>query len=155
MLEQEKSPFIIEDLSHDSGSLMLQVSSLWESYHDRAVKKYSDLSYMQFSVLASVYWLILHSEKQVSQTILATHTRINPMTISQMLKVLESKGYIYRTAHLTDVRAKVVNLTDSGKNLVHKLMPTIYDLNARFFLILGNDLEQFNHCMLELLKTND
>jgi len=155
MLEQEKSPFIIKELSNDSGSLMLQVLSLWENYHDRAIKKYSDLSYMQFSVLASAYWLILNSEKQVTQTILANHTRINPMTISQMLKVLEFKGYIYRTAHLTDVRAKVVNLTDSGKDLVNRLMKIVYDLNDRFFYVLGKDIEHFNHYIVELLNAND
>jgi len=154
MIEQEKSPFIIEDLLNDNGFLMLQVSSLWADYHDKAVKKNYDLSHMQFSVLASVYWLILNSEKQVTQTILANHTRMNPMTISQMLKVLESKGYIYRTTHLTDVRAKVVNLTDPGKNLVNRVMKTTYDLNDKFFHVLGKDLDHFNRCMAKLLKAN-
>jgi len=33
MIEQEKSLFIIEDLSNDNGFLMLQVSNLWENCH--------------------------------------------------------------------------------------------------------------------------
>jgi len=155
MLKEEKSPFIIENLSNNSGFLMLQVSGLWENYHDKVIKKYYDLSYMQFSVLASSYWLILHSEKQVTQTILANHTKISPMTISQMLKVLEAKGYIYRTVHSTDVRAKAVYLTDSGKDVVNKTMKIIYDLNARFFRVLGKDLKIFNRYMFELLNANE
>ena len=155
MFEQVKSPFIIENLAEDNGFLMLQVSSLWANYHDKALKKYHDLSHMQFSVLASVYWLVLHSKKQVTQTILAQHTKISPMTISQMLKVLESKGYVCRTKHLTDVRAKAVDLTQEGKELIDKAMKTIYDVDAKFFKVLGKSVKCFNRYMFELLKAND
>jgi len=83
MFEQVKSPFIIENLAEDNGFLMLQVSSLWANYHDKALKKYHDLSHMQFSVLASVYWLVLHSKKQVTQTILAQHTNSEQLYASE------------------------------------------------------------------------
>ena len=155
MLEKEKSPFTIEDLSEDSGFLILQVSSLWADYHDKAVKKNYDLSHMQFSVLASVYWLVLHSGKQVTQTILAHHTKISPMTISQMLKVLEAKGYVCRTRHLTDVRAKAVDLTQQGKDLIQNAMNIIYGVDAKFFRVLGKEAKHFNRYMFELLKAND
>ena len=155
MLEPEKSPFTIADLSEDTGFLMLQVSSLWADHHDRAVKKYYALSHMQFSVLASVHWLVLYSGKQVTQTILAHHTKISPMSISQMLKVLEAKGYVCRTTHLTDIRAKAVELTQQGKDLMDKAMKTIYDVDAKFFHVLGRDLKHFNRYMFQLLQAND
>ena len=155
MSGQKESPFIVLDLSEDSGFLMLQVSSLWASYHDKALKKYHGLSHMQYAVLASVYWLALHSEKHVTQTILAQHTKISPMTISQMLKVLEAKGYVSRTTHVTDVRAKVVDLTQVGKELMNQAIKTIFDVDAKFFHILGKNVKHFNGYMYELLKSND
>jgi len=155
MLESEKSPFIIEDLSEDPGFLLLQVSSLWAEYHDKAVKRNYDLSHMQFAVLASVHWLVLYSGKQVTQAILAHHTKITPMAISQMLKVLEAKGYVHRTTHLTDIRAKAVELTQQGKDLMDKAMKTIYDVDAKFFHVLGKDIKHFNRYMFQLLQAND
>ena len=154
-MEKEKSPFAVENLEEDSGFLMLQVSNLWEYYHDRALKKYHDISHMQYAVLASVYWLVLHSGKEVTQTILAQHTKIAPMTISQMFKVLEAKGYIYRKTHSTDVRAKAVDLTPEGKELMRKAVITILNVDTKFFHALGKNTPRFNHCLVELLKSND
>jgi len=114
-LDRKESPFVVENLEEDTGFLMLQVSHLWEYYHDKALKKYHDISHMQYAVLASIYWLVLHSEKEVTQTRLAQHTKIASMTISQMFKVLEARGFIYRKTHSTDVRAKAVDLTPEGK----------------------------------------
>jgi len=155
MLKQKKSPFAEENLAEDSGFLMLQVSNLWGDYHDRVLKKHYDLSHMQYAVLASVYWLALHSEKQITQTILAQHTKISQMTISQMLKKLEAKGYVYRTTHSIDIRAKAVNLTLQGKELLDKAVKTIIDVDAKFFRTLGRNVKYFNHYMFELLKAND
>ena len=155
MLEQEKSPFAIGNLAEDTGFLILQVSNLWADYHDKILKRHHNLSHMQYAVLASVYWLVLHSEKQVTQIILSQHTKINPMTISQILKVLEAKGYVFRTTHLTDVRAKAVDLTQEGKELMNKAIKTILNVDTKFFQILGKNTKRFNHCMYELLNAND
>jgi len=155
ILEKDKSPFIIENLEEDTGFLMLQVSNLWGNSHEKALKKHHGLSHMQYAVLASIYWLVLNSSKQVTQTILSQHTKINPMTISQMFKVLEAKGLIFRTAHSTDVRAKSVNLTQAGKELMHSAFQTIWDVDAKFFKALGKNTNRFNHDLFELLKAND
>ena len=154
-LEKEKSPFVVENLEEDTGFLMLQVSNLWEYYHDRALKKYHDISHMQYAVLASIYWLVLHSGKEVTQTILAQHTRIAPMTISQMFKVLEAKGYIYRKAHSTDIRAKTVDLTPSGKELMRKAVITILNVDTKFFHNLGKNIQRFNRCLVDILVANE
>ena len=154
-MEKDKSPFKKENLEEDSGFLILQVSNLWGNLHDRVLKRYHGLSHMQYAVLASIYWLVLYSGKQVTQTILAQHTKINPMTISQMFKVLESKGYIYRTTHATDIRAKAVSLTQEGKELMHKAIQTIWEADSKFFKTLGKNTDRFNGYLYDLLKAND
>jgi len=145
----------MENLEEDCGFLMLQVSSMWEECHDKALKKYHGISHMQYAVLAGVYWLTLHSKKQVTQAILAQHSRINPMTISQMFPVLEAKGYICRTRHLTDVRAKAVDITLAGKKMMQKAIKTIDEVDTKFFRVLGDDRARFNGYMVDLLKAND
>ena len=151
----DKSPFIIEDLKDDTGFLMLQVSNLWNNRHDKALKKNHGLSHMQYAVLASVCWLVYHSDRQVTQSLLSQHTRINPMTISQIFKVLEAKGFILRTKHPTDIRAKIVCLTDAGNELMHKAFQTIWDVDAKFFRLLGKNTSRFNSYLYELLNAND
>jgi DNA-binding MarR family transcriptional regulator len=149
------SPFIIENLEEDTGFLILQVSRLWEEYHERTMKKYYNMTHMQYAVLASVYWLVLHEKREVTQTILAKHTKIDPMTISQVFKVLERKGYIYRQTHSTDVRAKSVTLTQQGVELMNKAVATIVNLDNKFFRVLGKNIVHFNNYLVTLLKEND
>ena len=154
-LEKDKSPFIIKDLKEDSGFLMLQVSNLWNNRHDRALKTNHGLSHMQYAVLASVCWLVYHSDKPVTQSLLAQHTKINPMTVSQIFKVLESKGYISRTKHPTDPRSKIATLTDDGNELIHRAFRTIWNVDKKFFKALGKKNKRFNSYLYELLLAND
>ena len=154
-MNNDKSPFIIEDLKEDTGFLMLQVSNLWSNSHDRALKRYHGLSHMQYAVLATVCWLKYHGNALITQSFLAQHTKINPMTVSQIFKVLEGKGYVLRTKHPNDVRAKVVNMTKEGKELMDEAFKTIWDVDARFFKILGKNNKNFNRLLYELLKMNE
>ncbi|GHU70020.1 transcriptional regulator [Bacteroidia bacterium] len=154
-MEQEKSPFEIVNLKEDTGFLMWQVSKLWELTHERVLKRYYNLSHIQYAVLASIHWLTLHSKKEISQVLLAQHTKIDPMTISQLLKVLEAKGYILRQTHSTDVRAKSICLTQQGKDLMNEAVFTVTKLNVNFFKILGKNLPRFNQLMIDILNAND
>ncbi|MDR1682312.1 MAG: MarR family transcriptional regulator [Candidatus Symbiothrix sp.] len=154
-MDQKESPFVIENLEEDTGFLVLQISALWEEYHERVLKKYYNLSHMQYAVLASIYWLVLHSGKEVTQIILARHTKIAPMTISQILKRLEAKGYIYRNCHSTDIRAKSLHLTEEGRVLMNKAVATIIQIDKKFFKVLGKNVTRFNQYILELLKANE
>ena len=148
-------PFVIENLEDDTGFLMLQTSRLWQEYQERVLKKYHNLSHVQYAVLASVYWLVLHQEKEVTQIILAKHTKIDPMTISQIFKVLEAKGYIYRRTHSADIRAKAVFLTEQWKELMNKAVATVVESDGKFFKILGKNIKHFNSYLMALLKAND
>lgn len=154
MLGEKDFPFTCKDLRKDTGFLMLQVSNLWATSHDRALKRYYNLSHMQYAVLASVYWLVLHGE-EVTQVRLAQHTKISPMSISKMLKGLEVKGYVYRTKHSTDVRAKAVHLTVQGKDILNKAIQTIAEVDDKFFNALGKNVTRFNIYMFDLLQRND
>ncbi|MDR1632627.1 MAG: MarR family transcriptional regulator [Dysgonamonadaceae bacterium] len=154
-MDVKDNPFIIENLKNDTGFLMLQTARLWDEYHERAIKKYYNITYIQYAVLASVYWLVLHGKREVTQTILAKYTKMDPMTISQVFKVLEKRGYIYRKTHSTDVRAKSVYFTPQGEELISKAVATVVNIDNKFFRILGDNIEHFNAYLLALLNEND
>ena len=153
-MNNDKSPFIIKNLKDDTGFLMLQVSNLWNNCHDKALKRQHGLSHMQYAVLATVCWLSFNGDGLTTQSFLAQHTKINPMTISQVIKVLETKGYIYRTKHPNDVRAKVVYLTQAGNNLMDKAFQSIWDADMKFFKSLGKKSTHFNDYLYKLLLEN-
>ena len=154
-MKKDISPFIEENLDEDSGFLLLRISKLWEEAHEKALKKHYDLSHMQYAILASVHWLILHGQYEITQVKLAKHTKISPMTISQSLKVLEQKGYVHREICSTDARARYSFLTPKGKELMQKAFVTIFEADEKFFNTLGKNRKKLNQYMAELLWAND
>jgi DNA-binding MarR family transcriptional regulator len=154
MKNKQNSPFAVENLEEDSGFLMLRVSRLWIDHLEKKLKDRFGLTGMQYAVLVSVYWLVWHNNRQVTQTVLAKHTKIDPMTISQMFKVLEKKGYILRKTHSADVRAKAVYLTQEGIDLMTEAIPLVNEADTKFFSTLGKDISYFNRYMGTLLKEN-
>jgi len=146
----------MEDLDEHSGFLMLQVSSLWKEIQEQLLKKHHGITHIQYVVLGSIAWLLFNEKKEVTQIMLSKHTKIAPMTISQTVKVLEKKGYLYRQTHSSDVRAKSVLFTTKGEELVRRAAPTITTADNKFFSSLkGADAKKFNSYMLSLLQAND
>ena len=154
-MKKNIAPFIEENLDNDSGFLMLRVSKLWEETHEKILKKYYDISHIQYAVLASIHWLILHEKKGVTQIKLSKHTKLSPMTISQTIKILEAKDYVYRTSCKNDVRAKCSFLTSKGEDLMQKAFPVIFAADEKFFASLGKNRERFNEYMARLLGDNE
>lgn len=154
-MKKTKNPFEIENLNEYTGFLFFQTTWLWHGSQEKLLKKRHNISQVQYAVLSSIYWLILHTKREVTQIVLARHTKIDPMTISQIFKVLEVKGYIYRKTHSTDVRAKAVFLTETGEALVNEVGITVLESDNKFFQVLGKNITHFNQYLAALLKAND
>ena len=155
-MKTSKATFVQNNLKEDTGFLLLQLSHLWDNYHERVLKKHYRFSSVQYAVLASVHWCVMYSDKEVTQSYLAHHTKINPMTISQVLGALEKKGYISRKPHSTDTRANAVTVTPKGEELLKDAILLIAKADAKFFNILGEkNTKIFNKFMVELIEEND
>jgi DNA-binding MarR family transcriptional regulator len=151
----KKNAVQIENLDQDSGFLMLRVSKLWEEAHEKVLKKYYDISYLQYSVLASVHYLLMHKYEEVTQILLSQHTKINPMAISLTLKVLERKGYVCRKISATDARARCTYMTAKGEELMKSAFLRIFTVDEKFFNVLGGQRPKFNSYMAKLLHANE
>jgi hypothetical protein len=58
---------------------------------------------------------------------------VQEMQISQVARKLEVKELIQRSAHPTDTRTKVMNLTTNGVAILDRAIPLVEGLNAEFF----------------------
>jgi DNA-binding MarR family transcriptional regulator len=110
---------------------------LWRVVHryirevDRALADH-DLTHLQFTTLAMAAWLGREGES-VTQSEIARFSDIHPMQVSQMLKVLETKGMVKRERSPSDVRAKHIAITRSGIATLGRAMPVVIEVQRRLF----------------------
>ncbi len=142
--------FSVEKSEESSGFLLWQVTNLWQREIKKALEPYN-LTHSQFVLLASIHWLTLHKQ-DVTQILLSSHTKIDPMTTSTVLRTLQTKGLLQRQEHLTDTRAKTVGLTDNGKKIIKQAVKTVETFDRTFFAKLDNKTGAFNKQLLTLLE---
>jgi DNA-binding MarR family transcriptional regulator len=91
-----------------------------------------NITHLQFVLLAGISWLTRNGDL-LTQVQLAEFCKIDVMQISQVARKLEVKELIQRSAHPTDTRAKVMNLTASGAAILDRALPLVEGLDAEFF----------------------
>lgn len=142
--------FSVEKAEDSSGFLLWQVTNLWQREIKKALEPY-DLTHSQFVLMASIHWLTLKNEL-VTQIVLSTHTKIDPMTTSTVLRTLQTKGFVKRIEHPTDTRAKIVTITESGKEIIKKAVVSVESFDTDFFTPIAENNKLFNQQLLLLLS---
>ncbi|HTH56984.1 MAG TPA: MarR family transcriptional regulator [Cyclobacteriaceae bacterium] len=150
-MKAKDNPFQFDKAEDSSGFLLWQVTNLWQREIKKALEKHG-LTHSQFVLMASIHWLTL-SKQDVTQVLLSSHTKIDPMTTSTVLRALQAKGFIKRQEHPTDTRAKTVSLTDKGVKTVILAVKTVEKFDNEFFSSLGRQTEDFNRKLYLLLST--
>jgi DNA-binding MarR family transcriptional regulator len=148
-MKSKDNTFSVEKAEDSSGFLLWQVTNLWQREIKKALEHY-DLTHSQFVLLASIHWLTLQKQ-EVTQILLSSHTKIDPMTTSTVLRTLQAKGLLQRHEHSTDTRAKTVALTENGKRMIKQAVKTVENFDKTFFSTLGNKTQTFNEQLLTLL----
>lgn len=132
--------FSFGEAEDSPGYLLWQVTTLWQ----REIKKRLDeldVTHSQYVLLASLLWLT-GREGHVTQIDLASHSKIDPMTTSTVLRTLEKKGWVQRAEHPTDTRAKTVVLTPKGTDVVRRAIPIVEQTDREFFSV--TDVAELN-----------
>ena len=130
-----------ERAEESPGFLLWQLTNLWQQ-RIRAALAPLGVTHVQFVLLASAAW-IERSGAVVSQTMLSRHAHTDVMMTSQVVRALEEKGLLTRSAHPTDPRAKSVTLTEEGRALARRALAVVEDVDARFFAPLDGDVADF------------
>ncbi|WP_185288067.1 MarR family winged helix-turn-helix transcriptional regulator [Chryseobacterium lactis] len=142
--------FSVEKAEDSSGFLLWQVTNLWQREIKKALLPF-DLTHSQFVILASTHWLSIQ-KTEATQIILSQHTKIDPMTTSQVLRALQKKEFIRRKEHITDTRAKTIEITKHGKETIKKAVIAVEAFDREFFSKLDSPQQEFNKNLQSLLK---
>jgi len=130
------------------GFLLWQVSNLWQRRIKRALDP-MDLTHVQFMLLAGIYYLHSRGET-VTQIRLAGHAGTDKMMTSNVVRTLEKKGLIVRQEHPTDSRAKMLEITQKGRELLKEAVPVVEETDRLFFDELGYMEDLFRNTLQEL-----
>lgn len=150
-MKKENDSLLKKSIDENSGFLLWQVTNMWTLQLRKTLELNHHITHSQYVIMASIYWLGEQNE-EVTQILLSQFTKMEPMTVSQILKVLQKKNYINRKEHSTDTRAKSVFLTPQGLDIVEKAVYTVASVDAKFFRVLGKSINKFNHELLALIK---
>ncbi len=131
-----KKTTAFEGPEQSPGFLLWQVSSLWRRQIEAALSPLG-LTHPQFVILASLGWLT-RGGKTVSQAELARYAKTDIAMTSQILRGLEKKGFLERKPNPSDERAKRLQLTAKGVDLVEKAVPAVEEADRSFFQVLGS-----------------
>lgn len=149
-MKSKVTPFSVAKAEDSSGFLLWQVTTLWQREIRKALEKH-DITHSQFVLLASILWLS-NQKLDVTQIVLSNHSKIDPMTTSQVLRTLQKKGLIERAEHATDTRAKNVALTSLGQKTAIAAVKSVEKFDTDFFEILGAKTSAFNKSLVTLLS---
>ncbi|TGK04935.1 MarR family transcriptional regulator [Leptospira semungkisensis] len=130
-----------EKSEESPGFLLWQVTNLWQ----RGIRKVLEplgLTHAQFVLLTVTHWLEIHGE-ETTQIRIADQAKTDPMTTSQVLRTLEGKKLVKRTAHDTDTRAKIVLTTSEGQKILKQAIQNVEDFDEEFFTALGTNRKSF------------
>ena len=113
------------------GFVMWRIVGRYQREMDRALATI-DLTHLQFMLLALVAWFG-RSGQAVTQIDLARSGGVQPMQVSQTIRVLESKKLLSRTRSSTDTRAKRVEVTSAGLKSLRNAMPIAIEVQRKLF----------------------
>jgi DNA-binding MarR family transcriptional regulator len=134
------------DADDSTGLILWRVTNAWQAAQ-RATLKPFGLTHVQFVLLASLTWL---GTSPLTQNELAQHAGTDRMMTSQVLRTLEKKGWVARTNHPGDGRAKLLAATAEGKALANAANIAVEACDALFFAPL--DARQKFTSMLKQLS---
>ena len=142
-------PFSEKEANDSTGFLIWQITTLWQRAIARQLKPYG-LTQVQFVLLAGLLWLSAR-EKHVTQVMLAHHSKLDVMMTSQVLRALEARGLLIRRSHPTDTRAKILELTQTGRDVTVAALPVVEGVDDTFFGEKGEGRKALNRELLRLI----
>lgn len=134
-----------ESSAWDRAGFLLRHASL--EWRRRVTEELDEvgLTYVQFSLLASVSYLN-HHEPAPSQAELAEHTGMDVMMTSQVVRTLERDRLVKRIADKNDARVKRIVPTAKGQSVVSAAIVIVDEVNDDVFGLI-EDLDRFKESL--------
>lgn len=119
------------------GFLLWRATLRWQRRIAAALRPY-DLTHVQFVLLTSTWWLGEHGDGAPSQAQVAAHAEVDVMMTSSVVRVLEGRGLLTRSADPADARVRRLAVTPSGRDLVRSVVPVVEAADAAFFAAVAD-----------------
>ena len=148
-MDKEQSIFSYKSPEVATGFLLYKTHAIWQREIKRNLKEIG-ITHTQFVILASTHWLFKQNA-DCTQIDIAKHAQMDVMMTSNVIRTLEKKNILTRTNHKTDTRAKVVNLTANGLEILKIAVKKVEKFDRNFFKNLKNS-NNFNAELNRLLK---
>lgn len=148
-MNRKDSIFSYKTPNDATGFLLYKTYMFWHREIKRSLKPIG-LTHTQFVILANTHWL--HAQNNiVTQIQIAQQAKMDVMMTSNVIRTLEKKGFIKRSEHQTDTRAKIVTVTEKGFETLKKAVKIVETFDRKFF----NNLEKTKQFNQELLKLTE
>jgi DNA-binding MarR family transcriptional regulator len=108
-----------------------QVNNTWEKKINAVLAEFN-LNQSQYLHLVSLAWLG-YTEQDISQSRLAVYTQSNQMLTSKVVRALEKAKYITRKPRPADTRANVLEITQSGCDIITAALEKVLQADSDFF----------------------
>ena len=149
----ESSPFKYTKADDSAGFLLWKITALWQRKLATVLGEFG-ITQTQYAILASLKWFEEHDE-EITQTHLVDHTKIDKMTVSKALRILEKNGLVAREQSVSDSRATNVYFTTQGKKIIHKAIIAVEKADDEFFSCLPDkQLELYKSLTSNVIKEN-
>jgi DNA-binding MarR family transcriptional regulator len=132
------------------GFLLWQLTNQWQRQQRQALAKLG-LTHAQFVVLAGVLWLSSLPDNAVTQKQVSELSKIDKMSMSDLVATLLQKKMLKRMPNASDKRAYSLFLTDKGRRIVLKSIPVVDEIDAKFFSKETSNLVQLIHNLKHLI----
>lgn len=141
------------DAAGGPGFLLWRATNRWQR-HLRVALHETGLTHVQFVLLAAARDLAA-SGAPVTQTAVAARASTDVMMTSQVVRALEKRGLLARTAHPTDRRARIVAITAEGARVASEAASAARRADREFFGVLGGREGKFVKRLRKLVEPAD
>ena len=137
------------DVRQSPAYLLWLVNNAWQREVRRQLEPW-DLTHVQFFVMSSIEKLGA-ADTCLSQAEVARFLDIDENMTSQVIRSLEQRGMVVRSAHDSDRRARSLTLTEEGLRITLEARTAVRDASAKFYARLGSDEAAFVALLTQLL----
>lgn len=140
------------DIKAEDASTGLAFIRIYNKWHTKLKKELNNfgITIPQFSVMSVISYLN-QSDQFVTQAKISKMADIDVVTVSQVVRGLEKKGFLERFQNPLDSRANAVRLLSKGDEIIKLTFPVVEQSNEAFFGVLAEKEIAFRELLHKLL----
>jgi DNA-binding MarR family transcriptional regulator len=129
------------DSDASTGLIFIRAYNRWHTTIKNKLRGVG-ITHPQFVVMTVLNFLS-QSDEFVTQASVAKMADMDVMSVSQIIRGLEEKRFLTRTANPKDSRAKALRLLEKGQKAIKRALPVVEKIDDDFFGVLADDEKIF------------